>query len=109
MRLGAFVGGGLLLALLLALVVSGFASGSPDGLERVAEDKGFLATARGHLLADSPLAGYAVRGLGEGRLSTGLSGVIGVLVTFALGYGLLRLARRRGARDPGDAGADRTP
>jgi cobalt/nickel transport protein len=34
---------GLSVALLLALVLSPFASASPDGLEMVAEQKGFLA------------------------------------------------------------------
>jgi hypothetical protein len=85
--------------------VSGVASGAPDGLVRVAADKGFLETARQHLLANGPLAGYAVAGVGNERLSTGLSGVIGVLVTFAAGYGLLRLLRRRDRRDgPGRTG-----
>jgi hypothetical protein len=110
-RLGTFVIGGLLVALFLGLVVSGFASGSPDGLERVAEDKGFIETARDHLFADGPLADYAVAGVGNERLSTGLSGVIGVLVTFALGYGLLWLARGRTRRPdrPRDQTRDRTP
>jgi hypothetical protein len=107
-KLGTFVIGGLLVALFLGLVVSGFASGSPDGLERVAQDKGFLETARDHLFGDGPLAGYAVAGVGNERLSTGLSGVIGVLVTFALGYGLLWLARRRTRRDDAGRTRDRT-
>jgi cobalt/nickel transport system permease protein len=93
-----FLGGGLVVALLLALVVSGFASSSPDGLERVARDKGLLATARDHLLADGPLADYAVKGVDNGRLSTGLAGAIGVLLTFAAGSGLFLLLRRRDRR-----------
>ena len=108
-KLGTFVIGGLLVALFLGLVVSGFASGSPDGLERVARDKGFLETARDHLFADGPLADYAVAGVGNERLSTGLSGVIGVLVTFALGYGLVWLARGRTRRDDPDRTPDRAP
>jgi cobalt/nickel transport protein len=93
-----FLLGGLLVAILLALVVSGFASSSPDGLEKVATDKGFLETARDHLFADSPLADYAVRGVGNQRLSTGLSGLIGVLVTFGIGWGLFALVRARRSR-----------
>jgi hypothetical protein len=77
----------------LALVVSGFASGSPDGLERVAEDKGFLETARDHLFADGPLADYEVRGIDNERLSTGVSGLIGVLVTFGVGFALFAVLR----------------
>ena len=90
-----FVIAGLLVAVGLALVVSGFASSSPDGLERVAEDKGFLETARDHLFADGPLADYTVKGVGNERLSTGLAGLIGVLVTFGLGLAVFALLRMR--------------
>ena len=97
-NLRLFLLGGLLLAVGLALVVSGFASSSPDGLERVAGDKGFLETARDHLFADGPLAGYAVKGVGNQRLSTGLSGLLGVLVTFGIGLLLFALVRTRRSR-----------
>ena len=105
-----FVTAGLLVAVGLALVVSGFASSSPDGLERVAEDKGFLETARDHLFADGPLADYAVKGVGNERLSTGLSGLIGVLITFGVGLGLFALvrARRPGHRGGGGKGSEPT-
>jgi cobalt/nickel transport protein len=92
-NLRMFLAGGLLATVGLALVVSGFASGSPDGLEKVAEDKGFLGTARDHLVADGPLADYAVRGVDNERLSTGLSGLIGVLITFGVGLALFALVR----------------
>ena len=97
-----FLAAGLLVAVGLALVVSGFASSSPDGLEKVAEEKGFLDTAKDHLFADSPLADYAVKGVGNERLSTGLSGLIGVLITFGVGWGLFALVRgRRSGSGPG--------
>jgi PDGLE domain len=107
-NLRLFLAGGLLVAVGLALVVSGLASGSPDGLERVAEDKGFLERARDHLFVDGPLADYKVRGVGNQRLSTGLSGLVGVLVTFGAGLGLFALVRaRRSRRD--DSGPTRAP
>ena len=87
-RLRWFLGIGLLAALLVAGVLSGFASGDPDGLERVSIDQGFDETAQDHALADSPLAGYAVEGVEDGRLSTGLAGVIGVALTLAISAGL---------------------
>jgi PDGLE domain len=93
--------------LALAMVVSGVASGSPDGLEKVAGDKGFLETARDHLFADGPLADYAVRGVDNERLSTGLSGLIGVLVTFGVGWALFALVRSR--RSGGDRGEGSEP
>jgi cobalt/nickel transport system permease protein len=92
-----FVAAGLLVALGLALFVSPFASTSPDGLNKVAADKGLDTQASPHALGDSPLAGYRVKGIEDQRVSKALSGVIGVLITFgvALGlFGLLRLRRR---------------
>lgn len=96
----AFVLAGLAVALLLAFAVSSFASSEPDGLERVALDQGFADTATEHGTAASPLADYGVSGIGNSWLSTGLAGVIGVLLCFALGAGLvaaIRWSRRRSA------------
>jgi hypothetical protein len=94
-RQRAFFAVVLLLALALAGLMSGFASSSPDGLERIADDKGFLDTARDHDLAASPLADYAVHGVDGDRLSGGLAGVIGVGITLALGSGVFLVLRRR--------------
>lgn len=93
-----FVVGGLVVTLGLAFFVSPLASGSPDGLERVAIDQGFADTAEEHAVGDGPLADYGVRGLEDQGLSTGLAGVIGVAVTFGVGmilFGLLRAVRAR--------------
>jgi len=98
--IGLFVGAGLLVALLLAFVVSQWASSEPDGLERVAIDHGFAERATEHGTAGSPLADYAVSGVESGWLSTGLAGVVGVLLCFALAVGLvfaIRWSRRRSA------------
>lgn len=92
-NLRLFIVGGLLVAIGLAMLVSGFASSSPDGLNKVAEDHGFAADARQHLFENGPLAGYAVKGVNGDRLSTGLSGLIGVLVTFGVGLALFALLR----------------
>ena len=63
----------------IAGVVSWFASTHPDGLERVAEDHGFIGKAIGPLF--SILPDYTVPGL-SGFVSNGAAGVIGVLATF---------------------------
>ena len=103
-NLRMFLLGGLLVAMGLALIVSGFASSSPDGLEKVAEDKGFLETARDHVFADGPLADYTLKGVDNERLSTGISGLIGVLLTFGIGLALFALLRNmrsgRGGSEP---------
>ncbi len=99
-RIAVFVAAGLVVALGLAFFVSPYASSQPDGLNKVAAEKGFDSSARDHSLDDSPLAGYSVEGVGNGKLSKGLSGIIGVALTFAVGYGVLtlvRVSRRRRA------------
>jgi cobalt/nickel transport system permease protein len=93
--------GGLLLAFVLAGFFSGYASSSPDGLEKVAGDQGFLESSRDSGFAGSPLADYAVRGIDDERLAGGLAGVLGVLMTVVVGtllfWAVSRLARRRTA------------
>lgn len=93
--------GGLLLAFLLAGFFSGYASGSPDGLEKVAGDEGFLEAGKDSAASGSPLADYALRGIENERLAGGLAGLIGVLLTIAFGtlvfYVVSRLARGRRA------------
>jgi cobalt/nickel transport system permease protein len=88
---------GLLVALVLAGGVSYWASSAPDGLNKVAADQGLDKGAKDHQLDDSPLAGYETDGVGGGRLSGGLAGVVGVAVTFLLVGGLVWGVRRRNA------------
>ncbi|PKN95499.1 MAG: cobalamin biosynthesis protein CbiM [Chloroflexi bacterium HGW-Chloroflexi-6] len=67
---------------ILAVLVSPFASGNPDGLERIAEDVGFLE--RG---LDAPyqlLPDYTVPFLGETALSTIVAGIVGALVVLGV-------------------------
>lgn len=85
----------LVASLLIAGVLSYYASAHPDGLEYVAGETGFLSSGADSATADGPLADYGVRGVADPRLSGGLAGVIGVLVTLALAGGLTWLVRRR--------------
>jgi len=68
---------GLLIALALAIFLSPFASSHPDGLERVAEDKGFIQYARS-----------------EGNYDWPGAGLVGTLVVFVSGYGLAILLKK---------------
>ena len=88
-RTRIFLLAGLAVTVVVAAVVSGFASGDPDGLERVAIDKEFESTAADHALDGSPLADYAVQGIDDERVSTGVAGVIGVAATLTVTVGLL--------------------
>ncbi|WP_432039001.1 energy-coupling factor ABC transporter permease [Streptomyces cucumeris] len=86
---------GLAAALLCAGVVSFYASASPDGLEKVAADKGIDKKTEDHATKDSPLADYGVKDITDTRLSGGLAGVIGVGATLAVGTGVFVVVRRR--------------
>ncbi|SFK33366.1 cobalt/nickel transport system permease protein [Streptosporangium canum] len=90
-RPGWFLPAGIVVAALLAGVVSFYASSSPDGLERVAEDKGFSSQAADHALGEQPLADYG----DAGGIPVGVAGLIGVGVTLAVGGGLFFAVRRR--------------
>ncbi|MFJ2831529.1 energy-coupling factor ABC transporter permease [Streptomyces sp. NPDC087263] len=86
---------GLVASLVLAGFVSFYASASPDGLEKVATDKGIDTHVEEHDAADSPLADYGVKDVSNARLSGGLAGVIGVGVTVVAGTGVFWAVRRR--------------
>lgn len=90
----ALIWSGLAAALLLAGIVSFYASSSPDGLEKVATDKGFIDSANDSATVDSPLADYGASGVENERLSVGLAGIIGVVVTFAAAGGIFWLVAR---------------
>lgn len=85
-----------LAALLIALCLSPFASALPDGLEAVMVQYQVLHEAAP--LFVTPLADYQVAGVSSEMLSTGLAGLIGVLLTFlAAGVLALPLTRARAA------------
>lgn len=82
--------------MITAGIFSFYASSSPDGLEKVAEEKGFIDTAKDPLNSGSPLADYGVAGVGNERLSVGLSGIAGVLITLLVSALIFKsLAKKR--------------
>ena len=81
---------GLIIALAVA-IISPLASVYPDGLERVAEDKGFIEQAK-----EAPyelIADYALPGIENEAVATIIAGIIGTLLIFAVTYGIARLLR----------------
>ena len=91
-----FLRAGLLVSLAIAGVLSYYASSQPDGLEKVAEDKGFLDTAKDSVNAGTPLADYGITGLENERLSVGLSGIIGVIVTLIVAFATFKTLAKKG-------------
>ena len=100
--IGVIIAAGLALSLLLAGVVSFYASSEPDGLNKVAADHGLDKFAQDSANAGLPTAGYDIAGIDNDRLSGGLAGILGVVVVLALGFGLFWLIGR-GKKHPDDA------
>ncbi len=106
-RPAGFVLGAVVVALALAVLVAPFASSAPDGLERVAADKGFGQAAREPIWRFSPLTEYSLPGIADERLATSLAGLLGVvallgvilLVGRAFGRSRPRVARPGTAPD----------
>jgi hypothetical protein len=82
----------LALAIGLATAISPLASTAPDGLNRVARDHAFEQRGATH---EAPVSGYAFPGVHNEKLGKGLAGFTGTLLVFALGFGLVKTARRR--------------
>lgn len=91
-----FLLAGVAISLLAAGVLSFYASSSPDGLEKVAEEKGFLDTAKDPINSGSPLADYGVSGVDNERLSVGLSGLVGVIATLLVSALIFRSLAKKG-------------
>jgi cobalt/nickel transport protein len=88
----------ILLALIIAFFLSPWASSLPDGLERVAENLGFMQKAGDGSLTlwkKAPLADYKFPGLAGDGWATAVSGVLGTLIMVALGWGIGRLLRKK--------------
>lgn len=85
---------GLAVSLVVAGVVSYYASGEPDGLNKVAADHGLDSAAVDSVTAGLPTADYAIAGISSDRLSGGLAGILGVAVVGLIGFGLFRLLAR---------------
>ena len=82
---------GIGLALLVTLFAP-FASGDPDGLERVATDIGFIGA--GQEAPFQLLPDYTVPFIGDPNLSTVVAGMLGALIVFGLLYLVVRSLRR---------------
>lgn len=103
---GRSLGVGVAVSLLVAGVISLFASAHPDGLEFVGAKLGFEEAAKDSAVAGGPLAEYGISGIGNAQVSGALAGIIGVLVTIVVGLAIATLASRRAtAATPAEASA----
>jgi ABC-type cobalamin transport system permease subunit len=87
---------GVGIALSIALF-SPLASSEPDGLEKVAENHGFMTQAEG--APYEVIADYVLPGVDNEHLATVLAGIIGVIIVAAIALAIAFLLRRlRGAQ-----------
>jgi cobalt/nickel transport protein len=94
-RLDGFVWIGFGIALLLALFLSPFASISPDGLEKMAETKGFSEKGESwKFWKHAPLLDYNIPWIKNKKVSTALSGLIGTLAIFFIALGIGKLIKK---------------
>jgi hypothetical protein len=87
---------GLAIAVVVVLF-SPWASSHPDGLERVAEDEGFIEEAK-----DPPyevIADYVFPGVENEKVATILSGLIGIAIVAGLVFAYVYLTRRFSRRE----------
>ncbi len=97
----------VLITVVLAGIVSSFASSSPDGLDsvtrsgctfnendQITDGKCIAQKAKNHWWEAGPLAGYSADGVSE-KGSTGVAGIIGVFATLVIAGGLAWTFRRR--------------
>jgi hypothetical protein len=86
----------LALAVGLASAVSPYASSSPDGLEKVADEQGFIDSGRlAPIQEGAPVPDYAFPGIENERVATGAAGFAGTLGVFAVAFGIASGLRRR--------------
>lgn len=95
---------GLGLALFVGVVCSPFASSWPDGLEKVAEDRGFIAKAIEEPIAPAPIPDYEMPGF-EGTWATSAAGFTGTLATYFIGFGLAKLLAKKKDSVPSEPAA----
>ncbi|RAM51526.1 MAG: cobalt transporter [Hapalosiphonaceae cyanobacterium JJU2] len=82
----------LLISGLLSLVASAW----PDGLERVAENLGFINLAEQvRVTVPTPLADYGIEGLGA--IGTSIAGIIGSIVCFGVAFGIAQVVKPKNA------------
>lgn len=96
MSIRRFVSIAIFLSVLIAGVLSYFASSHPDGLEKVSADKGLNTQETTSAISNSFFADYGIAGLEN---STGIAGIIGVVITGIAGYALIKWVSKSSSKN----------
>ncbi|MFA5859316.1 MAG: PDGLE domain-containing protein [Elusimicrobiota bacterium] len=86
---------GLAVAVGLAILLSPFASPSPDGLEKVAEIKSFFYKSEGKNVLNTLIPDYLFPGIKNERIATAAAGGFGTLLVFITIYGIGLLLKKK--------------
>lgn len=84
----------LIVAMFLAIFISPFAAQNPDGLEKIAQGKGFIGRAEINSKLPALFPDYTWQGLRNKKLSVSFSGAIGTIAVFCITYGVAVLIKR---------------
>ena len=84
----------ILFSILIAILAAFFASASPDGLEKVAENLGFIENG---VERSSVMTDYSVPFIASPGISTSVAGIIGILLTLGV-FWLTTLVLRKAPR-----------
>lgn len=86
-----FIIGGLVVAILIAILAPFLASSNPDGLESAAEK--IVLVKESEAVFEAPMPDYTVPALGESPLGGVISIVLGTIIAFLAMVGLATTAR----------------
>ncbi|ANE48789.1 hypothetical protein SY83_07910 [Paenibacillus swuensis] len=81
--------------IVIAGVLSPYASSKPDGLDRVAEDHQFADQAS-PVFQWSPFPDYEAGSFASNALKVGTAGVLGIILVISVLYGITYLLAKRG-------------
>lgn len=82
----------VIIAVFLVIFLSPLASKLPDGLNKVAQDKGFLEKTK--TLSPPVIPGYLFPGIKNEKLSVIIAGIFGVAIAFFISYLLAALIKK---------------
>lgn len=77
------------IAVLIVVLAAFFASSSPDGLEKVAENQGFVDKAEENVI-DVPAPDYLFPGIANETFATILAGISGVLLILGTSFVIVK-------------------
>ncbi|MEW5817222.1 MAG: PDGLE domain-containing protein [Spirochaetota bacterium] len=98
-RWPVFLSISLLVAFFLAIFISPFASSFPDGLEKVAEDKGFVEKEKSESAWKfSLIPDYNIPGIQNEVVTRALAGLIGTMIVFVITFGISKIISKPGRR-----------